>query len=517
MFNRKLFLISIILIGFLAVSAVSAADNATDGVALADDGDKEIQTSVQDEALQAADEDNCLKVNDADSVLEVTGGDALSISDADSVLKVSNDNEVLGMPDDWYGQYYYTHVDTSFTTMVPTFSVKLVPYKLSTQYGSGAYFNVKVLNSNTNKPVAGIQLQMKVYTGSTYKTVTITSASNGVARFMASSLPAGNHKIIINVRPSQFVKGSAVTSYANVAKAAAKLYPYRLTTTYASGAAFKVKVVNSKTGKVMVGVPVLMKIFTGNSYKLVTVNTASNGVASLYASNIALGVHKVIASAKDSRSVVASQVTSSIRINKANLVVSAPKKTNYLGLSQAYQIAVKNKATGKGVAGVAVTVKVNDNGRIRTFNVKTNAKGIAGINTKALSKGSHAVVASVKGTSNYNSATGKGSVYIKQRIKTHFAYKYQRTYYSANGSPSGTAFVMDLVDANGNVLTKPIKTYIYKRYSGESMQREFDRDYTSGDDIKGVYISSSVVEGYLLVVFAGDSTYEGCTFKINYK
>ena len=57
---------------------------------------------------------------------------------------------------------------------------------------------MKVVDNN-NKPVSGVTVKLKVYTGKKYKTVTLTTNSKGIAYYGTSSLAVGSHKVVISV------------------------------------------------------------------------------------------------------------------------------------------------------------------------------------------------------------------------------------------------------------------------------------------------------------------------------
>ena len=82
-------------------------------------------------------------------------------------------------------------------------SISLTPSKLSTTYGSGKYFKVKVIDSKAKKPASNVKLILKVYSGNKYKKITIKSDSNGIAKYHASMLGIGSHKVIVNVKDSK--------------------------------------------------------------------------------------------------------------------------------------------------------------------------------------------------------------------------------------------------------------------------------------------------------------------------
>lgn len=78
--------------------------------------------------------------------------------------------------------------------------------------------HIKVINKATKKPVNGIKLVLKVYTGSKYKTYKVVTGydskiykSNGVAAIETNQLGVGNHKVAISIS-NKIYRGSAVAN-----------------------------------------------------------------------------------------------------------------------------------------------------------------------------------------------------------------------------------------------------------------------------------------------------------------
>ena len=82
-------------------------------------------------------------------------------------------------------------------------SISLSASKLSTTYESGKYFNVKAIDSKTKKPVPNVKLILKVYSGKKYKKISVTTDFRGIAKYYASNLGIGSHKVTINVKDSK--------------------------------------------------------------------------------------------------------------------------------------------------------------------------------------------------------------------------------------------------------------------------------------------------------------------------
>ena len=186
----------------------------------------------------------------------------------------------------------------------------------------------------------------------------------------------------------------------DISKTSAMIDPVKLSTCFNSGDFFQVKLVDANTKKALSGVKVTLKIYSGKKYKLVTIRTASNGIARYDVSKLTIGNHKVKVYVND-KNIIAKAQTSSINIKKAKIKISASKTKSK------FKMAISNKKSGKMVKGVKVSVKVYTGNKYKTFTVKTNSKGVASISTKSLSKGNHKVMISTKGDKNYKSAGAK--------------------------------------------------------------------------------------------------------------
>lgn len=100
----------------------------------------------------------------------------------------------------------------SSKTPVKSKTVVIKPEKLSATYKSGKYFKAKLVDSKTKKPVKGVKVILKVYTGKKAKTVTLTSNSKGVIKYSTSKLNVGKHKVTLKVKKSKNIKGKTKTS-----------------------------------------------------------------------------------------------------------------------------------------------------------------------------------------------------------------------------------------------------------------------------------------------------------------
>ena len=89
-------------------------------------------------------------------------------------------------------------------------TVKKAKFKLASKKLSGKYYSFKVLNKHSKKPVSKTKLKVKVYTGKKYKTFTVKTSKNGIAKLKVKSLKKGSHKAVVSL-PSKLYSNSVKT------------------------------------------------------------------------------------------------------------------------------------------------------------------------------------------------------------------------------------------------------------------------------------------------------------------
>ena len=67
--------------------------------------------------------------------------------------------------------------------------------KVKFKYKKSKYFKVAIKHKSTKKPLSGIKLKLKVYTGKKYKTYTVKTNKKGVAKFNTKRLSYGKHNV----------------------------------------------------------------------------------------------------------------------------------------------------------------------------------------------------------------------------------------------------------------------------------------------------------------------------------
>ncbi len=195
---------------------------------------------------------------------------------------------------------------------VKTAPAKFSAPKVSTYYKSGRVFKIKLINTKTNKPIHSGKMNIKLYISKIkYYNYTGVSDAKGFVQFKATLKP-GTYKVVV----SDYDKGytaKAVTSRIKVSKSPIKIAPTALKVK--KGKYFKVKVTSTKSKKVLSGVKVKVRVYTGKKYKTYTIKTNKKGIASLKIKQ-KVGKHKVVLTPYQTKYYTAKKVTKTLKVVK---------------------------------------------------------------------------------------------------------------------------------------------------------------------------------------------------------
>ncbi|MDO5820231.1 MAG: hypothetical protein Q4Q32_00250 [Methanobrevibacter sp.] len=205
------------------------------------------------------------------------------------------------------------------SSVTKTITVKNAPAKITAAkktayYKQGKYFVVKVTNTKNNKPIYNAKLNIRVFVTSTkYYNFNGRTGANGQIK-LSMDLKPGTYNVVIIDKDSNMVAKQA-TSKMVIKKAPAKFSAPKVTAKKKANKYFKVKVINKKTKKIIPGVKVKVKVYTGKKSKTYTIKTNSKGIAKLSTKSLKVGNHKVVITSAN-KYVKASKKTSSIKITK---------------------------------------------------------------------------------------------------------------------------------------------------------------------------------------------------------
>lgn len=223
----------------------------------------------------------------------------------------TNENGVATLKwsdDDDLGYGYFTIKATAFDSTSEEVTLENVRVLKSTvylkaakqvlTYGSGKTFNVMVVD-NTGKGISGIKVRMVFYTGNkAIRTVVAKTNAYGYAYYKASTLPAGLHKVVVSGYDYR-VAAKVIVSSVKVNKMSLRLSTYNKY--FRDCGEVHMAVANLATKKLLNGIKLNIKVYTGSRYKSYYVNTGyegklyrSNGIAILASNAFSVGNHKVL-------------------------------------------------------------------------------------------------------------------------------------------------------------------------------------------------------------------------------
>ena len=204
------------------------------------------------------------------------------------------------------GSYNFI-VDYNNKTFNSTLTVSKAPVDLicpdyKTYYNSSKKYNVKVLNSKTNGVLKGIKVNLKVYTGKSYKTLTATTNNKGIASFDLSRNAVGIHKIILSVNKN--VVSAKKDSTISISKANTIVKLSKTSFKYKKTDKLKIILKNKNTKKTISNISVKVKVYTGKKYKTYNLKTDKNGMVKISTKNLKKGSHKIVISSNSKNYII---------------------------------------------------------------------------------------------------------------------------------------------------------------------------------------------------------------------
>lgn len=77
--------------------------------------------------------------------------------------------------------------------------------KFTAKFKKSKYFKVTIKNKASKKAVSGIKVKIKVYTGKKYKTYTVKTNKNGLAKLNTKTFKRGKHKVVISSGNNRYI------------------------------------------------------------------------------------------------------------------------------------------------------------------------------------------------------------------------------------------------------------------------------------------------------------------------
>lgn len=210
----------------------------------------------------------------------------------------------------------YDFKQATKTITVKKASAKITAKKLTTYYKGGKYFTLKVTNTKNNKPIYAAKVNIKLFISKNrYYNYNGNTGMNGELRLSVDNLKPGTYKVVIAGADNKNFAAKEITSKIIIKKAPAKFTPKKITAKKGAKKYFKVTVKNKKTKKVIPGVKIKVKVYTGKKAKSYTVKTNSKGIAKLSTAKLKVGKHKVVITSAN-KYVTAKKAKSTIKIKK---------------------------------------------------------------------------------------------------------------------------------------------------------------------------------------------------------
>ena len=202
------------------------------------------------------------------------------------------------------------------TITVKKASATIKAPKVTDYYKGAKSFTVKLVNSKNKKAIYDAKLNIKIFISKNrYYNYNGNTGMNGQLKLLLDTLKPGTYKVEVSGADNKNFAAKKVTSKIVLKKAPAKLTPKKLTAKKGAKKYFKVTVKNKKTKKVIKGVKVKIKVYTGKKAKTYTVKTNAKGIAQISVKKLKVGKHKVVVTSAN-KYVVAKKAKSTIKIKK---------------------------------------------------------------------------------------------------------------------------------------------------------------------------------------------------------
>ena len=238
-------------------------------------------------------------------------------SDNKRILTQTNKNGKVEIKTVGKHKIQVTNADSRYTASAVTKTItnKKITAKCSAPKVTDYYKGVKVftvkLTTSAKKPIYDAKITLLI---NGYKQ-SVRTGVDGQIRLSLNTLKPGTYKVVVKSGDTKSFTIKQISTKIVIKKAPAKLTPKKLTAKKGVKKYFKVTVKNTKTKKVIKGVKVKIKVYTGKKYKTYTVKTNSKGIANLNVKSLKVGSHKVVVSSAN-KYVVAKAAKSTIKITK---------------------------------------------------------------------------------------------------------------------------------------------------------------------------------------------------------
>lgn len=208
-----------------------------------------------------------------------------------------------------------------------------------------------------------------------------------------SGLAVGKYTLRVRTTPDEDHYSVDKDLSITVNKATAVIKASSITVALKKGSLWTIKLVDSKTGNPIGNMMLTLKVFTGKTYKIVTVATNFKGEASYQTKGLTKGIHRVIVSGSHA-GYNFNTLTSTIKVIKPKkLTFRINKNVAKDGSSLSITTLYKKKP----INGVKLKLLVYNGKKVsKTVSLKSKTigkyKGVSGWGTNKITVGSHKVV-----------------------------------------------------------------------------------------------------------------------------
>ena len=184
----------------------------------------------------------------------------------------------------------YTANSVSKTLNIKKSTGKLKLTNKKYYFNSEKYLNVKLTNTKNKKGIFNAKIYFKIKISKTkYSNYYGTTQREGKIKLNVDIKP-GTYQVTVKGNDAKNFKAKAINTKITIKKAPVKL------TVKTSKKQMQIQVKNKKSKKLVSGLKLKVKVYTGNKYKTITAKSNSKGICNVNLNSIKTGQHKVIIS-----------------------------------------------------------------------------------------------------------------------------------------------------------------------------------------------------------------------------
>jgi predicted outer membrane repeat protein len=208
-----------------------------------------------------------------------------------------------------------------------------------------------------------------------------------------SGLAVGKYTLRVTTTADENHNNVSSDLSVTVNQATATIKASKVTVALKKGTVWQITIVDSKSGKGIANMELILKVYTGKKFKTVKIKTNSKGIASFKTSSLSKGSHTII--------VNGNHPGYYLKTLKSTIKVVKPKKLTFRVTKKSYEdgsnVIFRVFLKGKAVNGIKLNLNIYNGKKIvKTIKLKSTTykkkKGIVGYFTNKLSVGKHKVV-----------------------------------------------------------------------------------------------------------------------------